>query len=245
MKKNIQGLHIGLIMDGNGRWATQQDKPRLYGHAKGVQTVVEVVRQCPSLNVHTVTLFAFAISNWKRDKEEVDGLWELFHHFITETAQELLEKGAKITFIGNREGLPERVKIAAEKLEDDSKENGTVLLQIALNYDGVDEVARLVQRTIEEGVTPEDVTMQYVQTHLDTQADNEPDIIVRTGMPKTKEGMSVWRSSGFLPIQSAQSVCISTEVLWPDFTLQHLQEIIIHAKPNERLFGDQRKRCNF
>jgi len=240
MKAKIEGLHIGIIMDGNGRWATQKDKPRLFGHAAGVQTVIDVVGQCPSLGIHTVTLFAFAIANWKRDKYEVDGLWKLFHHFISNTAQELLQKGTKIIFIGNREGLPEEIRIAAEQLEEDSKNNNAILLQIALNYDGVDEVARMMQRAIAEGVKVEDVTVEYIQTHLDTQTDNEPDIIIRTGMPASQSDMSVWRSSGFMSIQSVQSVCVSTPILWPDFTLIHLKKIIEYAKPDDRLFGGQR-----
>ncbi len=235
------GLHIGLIMDGNGRWATAQDKPRLFGHAQGVQTVIDVVRQCPSIGVHTVTLFAFAIANWKRDKEEVDGLWELFHTFINSSSQELIENGTRIVCIGNREGLPEHVRTAVIQLEQDSQNNDKVLLQIALNYDGVDEVARLLQRVIEQGVLVEEITPQYIQTHLDTQPNNDPDIIVRTGLPVGEKGMAMWRSSGFLPIQSVQSVCVSTEVLWPDFTIEHLQEIITYANPNARLFGGQRK----
>jgi len=241
MKIDTQGLHIGIIMDGNGRWATQQGKPRIFGHAQGVQTVIDVVRQCPSIGVHTVTLFAFAIANWKRDKEEVDGLWELFHAFITTSSQELIQNGTRIVCIGNREGLPERVHTEVVQLEKDSQNNDKVLLQIALNYDGVEEVSRLVQRAITQGVPVEEITPQYIQTHLDTQPNNDPDIIIRTGLPVGENGMALWRSSGFLPIQSVQSVCISTEVLWPAFTIEHLQEIITYAKPEERLFGGQRK----
>lgn len=142
------GLHIGLIMDGNGRWATAQDKPRLFGHAQGVQTVIDVVRQCPAIGVHTVTLFAFAIANWKRDTDEIDGLWVLFHDFIHNGMKEMLEEGTRIVFIGDRKGVPEHVATAAEKLEEDSKNNKVILLQIALNYDGVDEVARMLQQAL-------------------------------------------------------------------------------------------------
>ena len=236
-----KGLHIGLIMDGNGRWATQQGQPRLYGHAFGVQTVIDVVRECPTLDVYTVTLFAFAIANWKRDKQEVDGLWSLFYEFITNSSKELLDEGVCITFIGDRTGLPKKIQSAIEKLESDSRENNSLLLQVALNYDGIDEVARMIKKIIVDKVSAEEIDTQYVLNHLDTQKGNDPDIIIRTGMEKPREGMSLWRSSAFLPLQSVQSVCVSTAVLWPDFSVAHLKEIIEYAKPDKRLFGGQRR----
>ncbi len=237
-EKNL--LHIGIIMDGNGRWATQQGKERLEGHARGVEVVREIVQVAPSMNIHTITLFAFAIANWKRDKKEVDGLWELFTIFLEKTSKEMLAQGVRIVCIGNKKGLPQHVQKLVHTIEHDSKDNNDFLLQIALNYDGIDEVARLIQRTIENNVSADEVTAEYVRTHLDTEAGNEPDIVLRTGLPVGESGMSLWRSSSFLPLQSVQSVCVSTPVLWPDFTAAHLQEIIQYAKPEERLFGGQR-----
>ena len=241
MKESSQTLHIGIIMDGNGRWATEQGKQRLEGHSAGVLAVQALLRECTSVGVGTVTLFAFAISNWKREKQEVDGLWILFHSFIVESSQEFIENGTRVVFIGDREGLPEHVREVAIKLEIDSSHNKKLLFQIALNYDGLDEVVRMTKKVIQSEVSAEDVTPEYLLSHLDTQAENQPDIIVRTGMPQAEEGMAVWRSSGFLPLQSTESVCVSLEVLWPDFTIEHLQKIITYAKPENRLFGGQRK----
>lgn len=228
-------------MDGNGRWATKRGLPRLSGHAAGVQAVKALVRKCPASGIHAVTLFAFAIANWKRDKEEVDGLWELSHEFFVKDLQELVSEGVRVIVIGDRKGLPERVRMDAETVVKDSENNTKLLLQIALNYDGVDEVARLIQKAIIDKVAPEAVTSEFVRTHLDTQGGNEPDIIVRTGMGEPKAGMGIWRSSAFLPIQGAQSVCVSSCVLWPDFTIEHLEEVIAFADPDSRLFGGQRK----
>lgn len=234
-------MHIGIIMDGNGRWATARNLPRLAGHTAGVEAVKELVRACPSLGVTTMTLFAFAIANWKRDKEEVDGLWAIFHEFISRDLQELITEGVRIKVIGDRNGLPEDVKEAVVKVERESKDNSKNFLQIALNYDGVDEVARMVKKILLDKITPEEVDAQYVMSHLDTEAGNDPDIIVRTGIPASIDGMSQWRSSAFLPLQSVQSVCVSSEVLWPDFTPDHLKKIIAYADPDSRLFGGQRK----
>lgn len=227
-------------MDGNGRWATARGLPRLHGHKEGVRAVKELVRECPSLGVDTITLFAFAIANWKRDKEEVDGLWALFKIFIEKDLSELVQNGVRVIVIGNRSGLPPSIADSIKTVELQSKDNSEFLLQVALNYDGVEEVARLLQRTIAEGISVEKIDAAYIRTNLDTQADNEPDIVVRTGMQSSEEGMSIWRSSAFLPIQSAQSVCVSSEVLWPDFTVEDLRKIIVYADPDARLFGGQR-----
>jgi len=227
-------------MDGNGRWAAKRGLPRLLGHKEGVTTLKNIVRACPSLGVHTLTLFAFAVANWKRSKEEVEGLWKLFEIFIEEDLQELIEQGVRVVVIGNKDGLPPSVVRSVEKAEASSKDNTKFLLQVALNYDGVDEVARLMKRAIASGVSEHDITSEYVQSHLDTIVGNDPDIIIRTGMPAPKNGMGVWRSSAFLPIQSAQSVCVSCEVLWPDFTSSYLKEAIVYADAESRLFGSQR-----
>ena len=200
-----------------------------------------LVRQAPALGVTTITLFAFAIANWKRDKEEVGGLLELFHLFFVHHLQELIQEGVKVTLIGNRAGLPKIVLDDVKKIEFDSQKNSTLLLQVALNYDGIDEVTRMVQKIVQEKIKVEEITDAYVLGHLDTKAGSDPDIIIRTGMPHVKEGMAIWRSSAFLPLQSVQSVCVSSEVLWPDFTVDNLQKIITFADPDARLFGGQRK----
>jgi undecaprenyl diphosphate synthase len=207
----------------------------------GVEAVKALVRNCPDAGIHTITLFAFAIANWKRDKEEVDGLWEILHTFFVSDLQELMSEGVRVIVIGDSKGLPDTVRTEAERVVKESENNTGLLLQIALNYDGVDEVARLIQKALINKVSPELVTSEFVRTNLDTQPGNEPDIIVRTGMERPRGEMSMWRSSAFLPIQGAQSVCVSSGVLWPDFTIEHLTEIIAYADPDSRLFGGQRK----
>ena len=234
------GLHIGIIMDGNGRWATAQGKPRLAGHEAGIEAVHTLVKAAPKQGVDSITLFAFAVANWRRDKEEVEGLWKLFESFFKTHIAELISKGVCVKVIGDRVGLPVHIQKLAQEAEERSKDNESFLLQIALNYDGVDEVARLVKRVLNDGVKAEVITSDYVRNHLDTVPHTEPDIVIRTGMPAPEKGMAVWRSSAFLPIQSAQSVCVSTEVLWPDFTPEQLAAVIAYADPEARLFGGQR-----
>jgi len=233
-------MHIGIIMDGNGRWATGRGLPRLSGHQAGVEAVKKLVRACPDMDVMTITLFAFAVANWKRDTDEVEGLWKIFDAFFEDSLHELIAEGVRIKIIGDTTGLPLSTQINTEKAEEASKNNSKFLLQVALNYDGVDEVVRMVKTTLENNVRAEDITPSYIQSHLDTVANNELDIVLRTGMPKAENGMSLWRSSAFLPVQSVQSVCVSSEILWPDFTPDNLKEIISFADLDGRLFGGQR-----
>tara|TARA_B100000745_G_scaffold297342_1_gene244147 strand:+ start:347 stop:1066 length:720 start_codon:yes stop_codon:yes gene_type:complete len=234
------GYHVGLILDGNGRWATQQNKPRLFGHAEGANTMLRLIDNAAQAQVHTLTLYAFAIANWKRDAEEVDGLWALFMEFLEAHLETLLQQGARFKSVGDRTGLPAHVRTAAEDAEERSKDNTGLLLQIALNYDGVDEVVRMMRAAVESGITPEEVTSEYILSHLDTEAENDLDILVRTGMKESEGKFSYWRSSSFLPLQSVQSVCVGTQTLWPDFEVEELKEIIAFADPNDRLFGGQR-----
>lgn len=235
-----EGYHVGLIMDGNGRFATQKGEPRLFGHAAGVTAVKQVAKGAHEAGVHTITLFAFAIANWKREQAEVDGLWELFLFFLASELDELLADGMRLRVIGKRDGLPEKVLAAAVDAEERSKDNTGLLMQIALNYDGVDEVVRMMQQAIAKGVTAKEVDSTYVRNHLDTEAGNEPDVVIRTGMKERDGQFSYWRSSAFLPLQSAQAVCVGTTTLWPDFSIQELKEIITFADPESRLFGSQR-----
>ena len=234
-------MHLGIILDGNGRFATAQKQPRLFGHEAGIKTLKRIAESCPKLGIKTLTVYAFAIANWKRDKEEVDGLWFLFRHMFQNELQELADAGVRIRIIGKRDNLEPDIQKLCNDIEEQTKANTTSLLQIALNYDGVDEVTRLMQRVVRDGVKAEDITADYIRTHLDTQAEDEPDVIIRTGMPAPQGGLGMWRSSSFLLLQSAQSVCVSTTTLWPDFTVEHLQDIISYADPDSRLFGGQRK----
>lgn len=234
-------MHIAIILDGNGRFATAQNQPRLFGHEVGMKNLKVIAESCPKLGVTTLTVFAFAIANWKRNKDEVEGLWKLFRGMFQNDLQRLAEAGVRIKVIGKRDDLEQDIQKLCSDIEAKTAMNEKLLLQIALNYDGVDEVARLVQKIIREKVSAEQITADYIRDHLDTEAGNEPDIVIRTGMPAPQGELGVWRSSAFLPLQSAQSVCVSTTTLWPEFTTEHLQEIITYADPDSRLFGGQRK----
>lgn len=242
-----KGYHVGIILDGNGRWAKAQGKPRLFGHLAGEKNVGNIVRACGENNVTVVTLYAFAIANWQRDQEEVDGLWDIFRKFFKKEMEEFMKMGAQVRAIGDRAGLPKDIVEMIKEGEAESKDNVNLIVQFALNYDGVDEVTRAIKKivTAVQGgeLDPKDITDSFVASQLDTGDIQAPDVIIRTGMSQVdnERGMAIWRSSSFLQLQSAQAVCVSTPVLWPDFSPEDLKAAIEFADPDSRLFGGQRK----
>ena len=239
--EETHSYHVGIILDGNGRWAKKRMMPRLMGHNAGFKNVRKIVEAAPTCGVNTLTLYAFAIKNWNRDKEEVDGLWNIFRKFFSKEFDYLMELGCQLRMIGARDRIPQDVMEMIEKAEEKSKDNTGTLVQIALNYDGVDEVARMTKRAIESGVAPEEITQEYVEQNLDTDPDRPLDIMIRTGVKPREGKYSLFRNSSFLAVQFSQAIGVSTETFWPDFTPEELKEIIEYADPGSRLFGGQRK----
>lgn len=248
MSEAGKGCHVGIILDGNGRWARQQMKPRLFGHNAGFKNVRTITDAAADSGVTVLTLYAFAIANWRRDKEEVDGLFDIFRRFFKTEFEYMMEQGYRCRMIGSRdERVPADVMDMILDAEEKSKNNTGMVVQMALNYDGVDEVTRATQtlaaRVAEGELKAADITQTMIMDALDTGGQQEPDVVIRTGMPQVENerGMAIWRSSSFLQLQSAQSVCVSTPVLWPDFSPEDLKAAIAFADPDGRLFGGQRK----
>jgi undecaprenyl diphosphate synthase len=233
----VHSLHVGIIMDGNGRWGTQQGFSRIKGHTAGARRVKELVAHAGKTGMASLTIWAYSTDNWKRNAKEVTALMALFNTYIDRESDELHQKNVKALFIGDRTALPEKLQSAMMQLEEKTKDNTGLVLQVALNYGGSDELVRAFSKLKADDM---EITPESIEAALDTQGVPNPDIVIRTGMPAAEGMLSQWRSSGFMPVQSLQSVCVSTEVLWPDFTPKHLEEIIAYAKPEERLFGGQR-----
>jgi undecaprenyl diphosphate synthase len=232
-----QSLHIGIIMDGNGRWGVLQGLSRISGHNAGAKRVKELVKYVGASGVDVLTMWAFSTDNWKRSETEVSALMALFSTYIQSESEELHASNVQVRFIGDRTPLPTKLQTAMQSLEETTKDNTSLVFQVAINYGGSDELVRAVAKIKEEDL---EVSKESIINALDTVRVPNPDIVIRTGMPAAEGKLSQWRSSGFMPIQSLQSVCVSTEVLWPDFTPEHLEEIIAYAKPETRLFGGQR-----
>ncbi|SIO18549.1 undecaprenyl diphosphate synthase [Rhodovulum sp. ES.010] len=225
--------HVAIIMDGNGRWAQMRGRPRLYGHQAGARRVREIVESCPSLGIRYLTIFAFSTENWKRTQAEVTGLMTLFRRYIQKEAQELLQNGVRVRFIGDRDRLDPKLVEMMRRLEELTEANDLVHLTIALNYGGRDEVARATKRLAREvaagRLDPEDVDAETLAHFLDTCLLPDPDLVIRTSGEA--------RISNFLLWQSAYAEYEFTPVLWPDFTRDHFAEILDNFGTRERRFG--------
>lgn len=238
---------MGIILDGNGRFATAQGQPRLFGHEAGFKNIEPIAHACRDNHIDTLTVYAFAIANWKRDKTEVDGLWDLFRYFFAEEVEKIHKENVRVRVIGRRDEIADDVLEKIDQAVESTRDNTGSTLQIALNYDGEDEVVRAFKklaREIKNGELEESaIDVDLLKSHLDTAGLADPDVVIRTGMPQPESdsGLAMWRSSSFLQLQSSQAVCVSTPVLWPAFSEDDLRACMAFAKPDERLFGGQRK----
>ncbi|RED13209.1 isoprenyl transferase [Pontivivens insulae] len=225
--------HVAIIMDGNGRWAVRRGLPRVAGHKKGVQRVREIVRSCPELGVETLTLYAFSTENWKRPVIEVAALMRLFRIYIRMEAVKLIENGVRVRFIGERSALEEDIRAMMLGLEQATKDNDRLTLQIALNYGGRDEIVRAMRNMGEAvahgALSPDDINEALLSAHLDTHACSDPDLVIRTS--------GEYRTSNFLPWQAAYSEYAFVPECWPDFTPKQFGEILDAFGLRERRFG--------
>ena len=225
--------HVAIIMDGNGRWAQQRGRPRLFGHHAGAKRVREIVNACPDLGVTHLTIFAFSTENWKRTQTEVAGLMRLFRRYIEREARDLLAEGVRVRFIGDRVKLDDKLVAMMDNLELLTSHNDRVHLTIALNYGGRDEVTRAAKKMafeIEKGrLTHKDVDAETLARFLDTQFLPDPDLVIRTSGEA--------RISNFLLWQSAYAEYEFIDTLWPDFTAEEFGVVVGNYGGRERRFG--------
>jgi undecaprenyl diphosphate synthase len=233
--KEIQGgpNHVAIIMDGNGRWATQRGRPRLFGHHAGARRVGEMVEACPDLGVKYLTIFAFSTENWKRTQSEVAGLMKLFRRYIERESKALFQNGVRVRFIGDRQKLDDKLVSLMDNLELYTSGNDKVHLTIALNYGGRDEVTRAAQRLafeVEQGrLSPKDVDAETLAKFLDTRFLPDPDLVIRTSGEA--------RISNFLLWQTAYAEYEFVDTLWPDFNAEEFGKILSRYGNRERRFG--------
>ena len=225
--------HVALIMDGNGRWATQRGWPRLVGHRRGAERVKEIVTACPDLGITHLTVYAFSTENWKRSTREVVGLMGIFARYIENEADRMSAEGVRMRFIGDRTRLDAKLQKMMAGIEDRTAANSRVNLTVAINYGGRDELVRaaraLCVAVAAGNLNPEDVTEERLTQHLDTEFLPDPDLVIRTS--------GETRVSNFLLWQAAYAEYVFTETLWPDFTVNHLAEILGSYVGRERRFG--------
>ena len=225
--------HVAIIMDGNGRWATQRGRPRLFGHHAGAKRVREIVECCPDVGVEYLTIFAFSTENWKRTQVEVAGLMSLFRRYISKEMRSLSEYGARVRFIGDRDRLDDKLIKLMGELEAHTVQNTRINLTIALNYGGRDEVARATHRLAQDVASgkldPDSVDEETLPRYLDTHVLPDPDLVIRTSGEA--------RISNFLLWQSAYAEYEFIDTLWPDFTREEFARLCAAYGGRDRRFG--------
>ncbi len=231
-------MHLGIIMDGNGRWAVQRRLPRAFGHKRGASRVTEIVKICPDLNVKILTLYAFSTENWQRAAHEVASLMKLFRGYLQNKFLELVENNVKVVFLGDTKPIDRDIVVQMKKLEKATINNDGLTLNIAINYSGRDEIIRATQKIARDYKSKilkiEDINDNLFQKYLDTKNQNDPDLIIRTAGNQ--------RISNFLLWQIAYSELYFTETNWPDFTSEKLKSIITDCKNRIRTFGTTNKK---
>lgn len=225
--------HIGIIMDGNGRWAKKRFMPRIFGHKYGVEALRSVIKRCSSLGVGYLTVYAFSTENWNRPQDEVSGLMELLVNYLRSEVDELHENKVRIMCIGDIEALPETAKREIANAYEKTKDNTGMTLNLALNYGGRDELRRGIVKLAEAvkngEIEPEAITEEMIGESLYTKGQPDPDLMIRTS--------GEIRISNFLLWQLAYTEFFFTDVLWPDFDAKELDKAILVYNQRNRRYG--------
>ena len=233
MDKNITiPRHIGIIMDGNGRWAKKRFLPRNMGHKKGAEVFQDITRYCNELGLESVTFYAFSTENWKRPAEEVNGIMSLLKQYLTD-AFDYQKENNKIVFLGDKSPFSQDLIDLMVELEEKTKDRTGMTLNIALNYGARSEIVHAtknIAQMVKDGkIDVEDIDEQLFSDNLYTKGQPDPDFILRPSGEK--------RISNFLLWQIAYSEFIYMDVLWPDFTRKDLDAAIIEFNKRNRRFG--------
>lgn len=219
--------HIAFIIDGNGRWAKKRGFPRSYGHKKGTETLRKIIIYCRKLGIKIVSIFAFSTENWKRPKEEVDYLFQIFK----DATKELLERkdleGVCYRLMGDKTNLPNDFKQLAIKLEEKTKNNKDFVVNVAINYGGRDEICRAVNKILKD--KKECITKEEFSSYLDSSNLSDPEFVIRTS--------GEIRISNFMLYQMAYSEFYFTKTHWPAFNEKQLDKALENFSLRNRKFG--------
>ncbi len=218
--------HIAIVMDGNGRWATQRFLPRLAGHRQGMESLRRCIRACLDRQVPVLTVFAFSSENWNRPAEEVSGLMDLLGSALAREVPQLLKDGVRLHFIGERQGLSDKVRLGLQQAEQATQANQRLILNVCFNYGGRWDIAQAAARLVAQGqpITELDLDRAMALAHV-----ADPDLIIRTG--------GELRLSNFLLWQAAYAELVFSDRLWPDFDEAELDRAIAEFHGRERRYG--------
>ncbi len=225
--------HIGIIMDGNGRWAKKRFLPRVMGHKQGADTLDKLLNSAGGLGVEHITVYAFSTENWSRAEDEVKGIMGILREYINKYFREYAESDFRVDSVGDLSRLSPDLQADIARLKEVSKNKKGIHLTIAMNYGGRDEIKRAVQsiaQLVKDGeLAVEDITEELISKHLDSYPTPDPELIIRTS--------GELRTSNFLLWQSAYSEYYITDKLWPDFTLEDFKLAIESYQGRDRRFG--------
>ncbi len=221
--------HVAIIMDGNGRWARERHLPRLAGHRAGVENLRRVLRASADFGIEYLTIYAFSTENWERPSIEVRGLMNILDDVIDRELVEMHENGVQLRHIGRLEGLRPELQEKVRHAVELTKDNTNLVLNVAWNYGGRDEIIHAVQGMIEDGVDPADIDEDLIHQYLFTSDSPDPDLVIRTS--------GELRVSNFLIWQSAYSEWAFPDTLWPDFGPEELRAALWDYARRERRFG--------
>lgn len=234
MEEKTIPVHIAIIMDGNRRWARKRGLPTQLGHSQGVKALENVAVACQKMGVRYLTVFAFSTENWKRSKEEVNYLMELLAKNISDFDKRFDNRNVRIRLVGNRNGLPENLLQGIDKIEERTKENDGLTVNVAINYGGRAEIVQAMQKVAEDYKSGkvkelEEINEELLSHYMYTNEIPDPDLLIRTA--------GEIRTSGFLTWQSVYSELYFTDVLWPDFDKKELEKAVEEYCHRKRNFG--------
>jgi len=224
--------HVGIIMDGNGRWARQRSRPRLFGHRAGTENIRRVLTGCVEFGVKILTIYAFSTENWKRPEEEVTGLMSIFARVIDRELEELHRQGVQLRHVGRMEGISDNLRDKVRRAIELTKNNDRITLNVAFNYGGRTEIVDAVRRIVRDGIPAEQVTEELIGRYLYTSDCPDPDLIIRTS--------GEFRTSNFLLWQAAYAEYYVTPTYWPDFDKDELYSALLAYSQRDRRFGEVR-----
>ena len=234
MNERTIPTHIAIIMDGNRRWAKKRGMPAQYGHSQGAKTLEDIAVACQNKGVKYLTVFAFSTENWRRSKEEVDYLMELLAKHISDFDKKFDNRNVRIKLLGDRNGLPEKLLKGIFEIEERTKNNDGLTVNVAINYGGRAEIVNATKKIVEDiknGEIDKNITIDenLLTKYMYSNGDPDPDLLIRTA--------GEIRTSGFLTWQSVYSELYFTDVTWPDFDEKELDKAIDEYNNRKRNFG--------
>lgn len=222
-------VHVGIIMDGNGRWAKKRNLLRTNGHNEGLKRAKEIAKAARDIGVKFVTLYVFSTENWKRTEQEVGFLMNLIHIHLKNEFKFYQENGIRVRLLGDRSGLPESIQNDIDSVEHETNDFDTLTLNLAINYGGRNEIVRSVKKIIESKIKSEDISEKLISDNFDIKELPDVDLLIRTGGEK--------RLSNFLLWHAAYAEFLFTDTLWPDYKENEFYENIREFQSRSRRFG--------